>query len=82
MQEQEEILSKYIKNILVQTKNFKRTNFISNDDQNTVSLEEGAFLTLLVEARRRNWSYNRLMSYLKNETGLPIDIGPAQCGIL
>ena len=84
MQEQEEILSQHIKDILQKSKDdLKLTDFMNNAKKDTVSIEEGALLTLLVEAKRRNWNNDRMITYLKNETGLVMDIQQnAQCGIL
>jgi hypothetical protein len=81
MKDQEEILSQRIKDILSSTKNLQLTDFLTNNQKDEVSKEEGALITLLAEARRRNWTQDHTFSYLKNETGLPIEIGRAQFGI-
>ena len=81
MRDQEEILSQRIKDILSSTKNLQLTDFLTNNQKDEVSKEEGALITLLAEARRRNWTQDHTISYLKNETGLPMEIGGAQFGI-
>ena len=81
MRDQEEILSQSIKDILSSTKNLQLTDFLTNNQKDEVSKEEGALITLLAEARRRNWTQDYTISYLKNETGLPMEIGRAQFGI-
>ena len=81
MKDQEELLSQRMKDILSNTKNLQLTDFITNNQKDEVSIEEGALITLLAEARRRNWAQDHTISYLKNETGLPMEIGGAQFGI-
>ena len=81
MKDQEELLSQRMKDILSNTKNLQLTDFITNNQKDEVSKEEGALITLLAEARRRNWTQDYTISYLKNETGLPMEIGRAQFGI-
>jgi len=78
MKEQEELLSQRMKDILSNTKNLQLTDFITNNQKDEVSIEEGALITLLAEARRRNWAQDHTISYLKNETGLAMEIGRAQ----
>ena len=81
MKDQEELLSQRMKDILSNTKNLQLTDFITNNQKDEVSIEEGALVTLLAEARRRNWAQDHTISYLKNETGLAMEIGRAQFGI-
>ena len=81
MKDQEELLSQRMKDILSNTKNLQPTDFITNNQKDEVSIEEGALITLLAEARRRNWAQDHTISYLKNETGLAMEIGRAQFGI-
>ena len=81
MRDQEEILSQRIKDILSSTNNLQLTDFLINNQKDEVSKEEGALITLLAEARRRNWTQDHTISYLKNETGLSMEIGGAQFGI-
>ena len=81
MKDQEELLSQRMKDILSNTNNVQLTDFLTNNQKDEVSKEEGALITLLAEARRRNWAQDHTISYLKNETGLAMEIGRAQFGI-
>ena len=81
MKDQEELLSQRMKDILSNTKNLQLTDFITNNQKDEVSKEEGALITLLAEARRRKWTQDHTINYLKNETGLAMEIGRAQFGI-
>ena len=77
----EELLSQELKSHL---KSLKLSDFIKNDGISNVTFSEGALLTLLAEAKRRNWNHDQLVSYLdpsKEETGYLLDcyenvIGP------
>ena len=67
------------------TKKLQLTDYLTNNQKDEVSKEEGALITLLAETRRRNWTQDHTISYLKNETGLVMDMDikqNAQCGIL
>ena len=48
-------------------------NFLNEDEKKSIGKNEGALLTLLVEARRRKWSNARLIEYLDTYLELDID---------
>ena len=48
-------------------------NFLNDDEKKSIGKNEGALLTLLVEARRRKWSNASLVEYLDTHLELDID---------
>ena len=73
--EEEDILCEKFKNELKALQNYDLNGineFIEKDQHITINISNGALLTYLVEAKRRNWSEDQVIhkGYLNTETGL------------
>ena len=70
----EELLANPLKAKLVEEPDKTEwVNFLNEDEKKSIGKNEGALLTLLVEARRRKWSNARLIEYLDTYLELDID---------
>ena len=64
MTDPDHLLSEHLRDVLIQSDDIPRTDFIENNEKDGVQMVEGALLTLWVEAKRRQWDENQLAKYL------------------